>query len=206
MGLLGGSFNPAHDGHRYISLLALKRLVLDEVWWLITPQNPLKSRAETAPLAERMLAAKRVARHPRIRVSDLETRLGTSHTSDTLARLRPRFPQCTFVWLMGADNLVQISRWKDWQRIFHLAPIAVVSRPSYSRRALTGRSARVFARYRLPAGQAKSLATREPPAWVFLHARTHSGSATRIRAGRAKSNIVAPLVPAAHATARSRRS
>mgnify|MGYP002737460396 CR=1 FL=1 len=182
IGLLGGSFNPAHEGHRHISLLGLKRLRLDEVWWLVTPQNPLKSSRETAPFEERMRAAARVARHPRIRITDIERRFGTQHTSDTLALLLPRFPKCRFVWLMGADNLQQISEWKDWQRIFRTVPIAVFSRPPYSKAALLARSARVFADSRVPEPLARRIVTMQPPAWVFMHTPTHAGSATRIRA------------------------
>jgi nicotinate-nucleotide adenylyltransferase len=185
IGLLGGSFNPAHDGHRHISLLALKRLRLDEVWWMLTPQNPLKSARETAPFEDRLRAAQRVARHPRIRVTDIERRLGTAHTADTLALLLPRFPQCRFVWLMGADNLAQVSEWKNWRRIFRLVPIAVFSRPPYSKIALAARAGRVFADSRVAEWKASSIATRSPPAWVFLHTRPHAGSATRIRARKA---------------------
>lgn len=200
VGLLGGSFNPAHGGHRHISLLALKRLGLHEVWWLVTPQNPLKSRSEMAPFLERVRAAQDVARHPRIRVTDIEARLGTAHTADTLVLLKRRYPRCRFVWLMGADNLQQISAWKDWQRIFQMVPIAVFARPPYSRVALMGRSAHVFAPYRLPAWQAHTLAFRHPPAWVFLHTRAHSGSATRIRAGQAAAAGACGGLPANAAT------
>jgi nicotinate-nucleotide adenylyltransferase len=189
IGLLGGSFNPAHEGHRYISLLALKRLRLDEVWWVLTPQNPLKSARDTAPFEDRLKAAKRVARHPRIRVTDIERRLGTSHTADTLALLVRRCPKCRFVWLMGADNLVQVSEWKDWRRIFRLVPIAVFSRPPYSKIALVARAARVFAENRVAESRARSIPTMSPPAWVFLHTRPHAGSATRIRARRAAAAI-----------------
>jgi nicotinate-nucleotide adenylyltransferase len=189
IGLLGGSFNPAHEGHRYISLLALKRLRLDEVWWVLTPQNPLKNARDTAPFEERLKAANRVARHPRIRVTDIERRLGTAHTADTLALLLPRFPKCRFVWLMGADNLVQVSEWKDWRRIFRLVPIAVFSRPPYSKLALVARSARVFAENRVAESQARSIPTMSSPAWVFLHTRPHAASATRIRARGAAAAI-----------------
>jgi nicotinate-nucleotide adenylyltransferase len=196
IGLLGGSFNPAHEGHRHISLLALKRLRLDEVWWMLTPQNPLKSARDTAPFEERLKAATRVARHPRIRVTDIEKRLGTSHTADTLALLLPRFPKCRFVWLMGADNLVQVSEWKDWQRIFRLVPIAVFARPPYSKPALVARSARVFAERRVSESRARSIAMMSPPAWVFLHTRPHAGSATRIRARRTSGSVerVGPML------------
>jgi nicotinate-nucleotide adenylyltransferase len=185
IGLLGGSFNPAHEGHRHISLLALKRLRLDEVWWMLTPQNPLKSTRETAPFEERLKAARRVAKHPRIRVTDIERTLGTAHTADTLALLLPRFPKCRFVWLMGADNLAQVSEWKNWRRLFRLVPIAVFSRPPYSKLALAARSACVFAGSRVAESKASSIATMSPPAWLFLHTRPHAGSATRIRARKA---------------------
>jgi len=184
IGLLGGSFNPAHEGHRHISVVALKRLRLDEVWWMVTPQNPLKSTRDTAPFEDRMKAAARAARHPRIRVTDIESRLGSQHTADTLKALLPRFPKCRFIWLMGADNLVQVSEWKDWQSIFRLVPIAVFARPPYSKPAVTARSARVFARARVSETAARVIVTMPPPAWVFLHNRPHAGSATRIRARR----------------------
>lgn len=165
-------------------MVALKRLRLDEVWWMVTPQNPLKSSRDTAPLDERLKAAARVARHPRIRVTDIESRLGTRHTADTLRALLPRFAKCRFIWLMGADNLVQVSEWKDWQIIFRLVPIAVFSRPPYSKPAVTARSARVFAHARVSETAARVIVTMPPPAWVFLHNRPHAGSATRIRARR----------------------
>lgn len=184
IGILGGSFNPAHEGHRAISLAALQRLGLDEVWWLVSPQNPLKPVAGMAPFAERFAGAAAVARHPRIRVSDLEPKLGTSYTADTIAKLVRRFPHHAFVWLMGADNLAQIDRWKDWQQIFHAVPVAVFARPSYSLKALAAKAARRFARARLPEAAARSLATAEPPAWVFLHGPLSPVSATAIRAAR----------------------
>jgi nicotinate-nucleotide adenylyltransferase len=184
VGILGGSFNPAHEGHRTISLAALQRLGLDEVWWLVSPQNPLKPVAGMAPFAERFTGAAAVARHPRIRVSDLEPKLGTSYTADTIAKLVRRFPYHAFVWLMGADNLAQIDRWKDWQQIFHAVPVAVFARPSYSLKALAAKAARRFARARLPEAAARSLATAEPPAWVFLHGPLSPVSATAIRAAR----------------------
>jgi nicotinate-nucleotide adenylyltransferase len=183
VGLLGGSFNPAHEGHRYISLLALKRLRLDEVWWLVTPQNPLKSVRDTAPYEVRLKAAMQVARHPRIRASDIERQLGTIHTADTLVLLRQRFAKARFVWLMGADNLLQISEWKNWRGIFRTVPIAVFSRAPYSMMALAAPAARAYAKNRVAESRARSLAMLRPPAWVFLHARSHAASATRIRTG-----------------------
>lgn len=189
VGLLGGSFNPAHEGHRYISLLALKRLRLSAVWWLVAPHNPLKNRSEIAPFDERVAHARKIARHPRIRVSTLEDEIRTTFTVDTLAVLIRRFPAIRFVWLIGADNLIQISRWEQWERIFSMVPIAVLARPAYARKAHASVAARRFATARIAESCAGGLAKREPPAWVFLHIRPHPGSATTIRAEtiRAKS-------------------
>jgi len=184
VGLLGGSFNPAHAGHRHISLIALKALALDEVWWLVSPQNPLKPVAGMAPLAERLAEARRVAAHPRIRVTDIERRLGTRYTADSLAALKRRYRRHAFVWLMGADNLIEVVRWHRWETIFALVPIAVLDRSSYSYKAIAGRAARRFGRARLAERRARGLASCRPPAWVFLRARTHPASATAIRRAR----------------------
>lgn len=183
VGLLGGSFNPAHAGHLYISEQALKRLGLDEVWWLVSPQNPLKSEKGMADYEKRLQAAEKVAaRNPRIHVSDAEAQLGTRFTADTLTRLSDIRGQHRFVWLMGADNLLQIHRWRDWSRIFRIVPVAVFGRPGYSLRAISSVAARRFARDRWPQGAAKRLADADLPAWVFLKIREHPLSATRIRA------------------------
>lgn len=184
VGLLGGSFNPAHDGHRHISLEAIKRLGLDEVWWLVSPQNPLKPTAGMAPLETRLDRARTVAAHPRLRVSALEARLGSTYTADLVAALPRRFPKVRFVWLMGADNLVQIPRWKAWETIFASTPVAILDRGTYAYRALAGKAAQRFANARLPARRARALAFSEPPAWVFLPIRRHGASATEIRARR----------------------
>jgi len=186
VGLLGGSFNPAHDGHRHVSLLALKRLGLDAVWWLVSPQNPLKPESGMAPLADRLARARAVARHPRIRPTDIETRLGTRYTVDTVLALRRRWPHIRFVWLIGADNLLQLPRWHRWDMLFRLVPIAVFARHPYSLRALSGSAARRFATSRLPERVVRTLAGREPPAWAFLHIRVHPASATAIREARGK--------------------
>lgn len=187
IGLLGGSFNPAHEGHMYISRVALARLGVSEVWWLVSPQNPLKSRRGMAPFAVRVAAARKAARHPRIRVSGIEAELGTSHTADTLRHLLRRFPETRFVWLMGADNLIQINRWRDWMGIFAAMPVAVFARPNYSLKALASAAARQFAWARMPEAVAGALTERCPPAWAFLHIRPSAASATAIRAkfGRA---------------------
>ncbi|MGF1639402.1 MAG: nicotinate-nucleotide adenylyltransferase [Rhodospirillales bacterium] len=183
IGLLGGSFDPAHAGHRYISLAALGRLRLDEVWWLVSPQNPLKTATASA-LEDRLETARRVAAHPSIRVTDIERTLGTVYTVDTLRALVRRCPAVRFVWLIGADNLVQIPRWRRWRKIFTSVPIAVFARPPYSFKALTGRAARRFASARIAEARSAALAEMRPPAWVFLHTRPHPESATRIRAAR----------------------
>jgi nicotinate-nucleotide adenylyltransferase len=181
VGLLGGSFNPAHAGHRYISCEALKRLGLDQVWWLVSPQNPLKARAGMAPLAERVARAAAIARHPRIRVLPLESRLGTRYTVDTLRRLAA-WPDHRFVWLMGADNLAQLPRWRHWRAILGSCAVAVFERHPYSYGALAGPAARSFAAARLSEGRADRLLEGGPPAWVFVRLRPHPASASAIRA------------------------
>lgn len=185
IGLLGGSFNPAHDGHRHIAELALKLLGLDQVWLLVSPQNPLKPVAGMAPLADRLDSAQAIAGgHPRIVVTAIEQNLGTVYTVDTLARLRARFPKARFVWLMGADNLVQITHWARWVRIFQAVPVAILARSPYSQRALAAKAARRLSRFRLADRAAGGLADRQPPAWAYLHTRLHPASATAIRARR----------------------
>ncbi|MDF3075447.1 MAG: nadD [Alphaproteobacteria bacterium] len=184
VGLLGGSFNPAHEGHRHISLQALKRLKLDEIWWLVSPQNPLKPVKGMAPLKDRLAQARAIAGKGRIKVTDIETRLGTRYTADTIAALQRQFPRLNFVWLMGADNLAQISRWDRWQSIFNSVPIAVFDRPAYSLSALNAKAAQRYASRRIVAEQAGELAGLEPPAWTFIRSRLHPASATQIRAQR----------------------
>jgi nicotinate-nucleotide adenylyltransferase len=179
--LLGGSFNPAHKGHAHISVYALNLLRLDEVWWLVSPQNPLKSRQGMASYAKRLESARRVA-PARVVVSDVEAKLGTRYTVDTIAALRRAFPALRFVWLMGADNLLQMPRWKDWGRLFALAPIAVFDRAPYSLSALSGAAARRFAKSRRPQREAARLAERKPPAWIYFHTPLHPASATALRA------------------------
>jgi nicotinate-nucleotide adenylyltransferase len=185
IGLLGGSFNPAHGGHLHISRLALSRLGLDEVWWLVSPQNPLKPAAGMAPFGERLRQAEAVAAaDPRIRVSDIETRLGTAYTAETVLALRWRFPRARFVWLMGGDNLVQFPYWRRWQAIFRAVPVAVFARPGSSQKALAGIAAHRFAPARLPVAAARRLVATPPPAWVFFPIRLDPRSSTRLRAER----------------------
>lgn len=184
IGLLGGSFNPAHEGHRHISLMALKRLGLDEIWWMVSPQNPLKPVKGMAPFAQRLAGARAAARHVRIKATDIEARLASTYTAETLLRLTRRLPRLKFVWLMGADNLGQIDRWRDWPYIFRLVLIAVFARPTYSLRALAGKAARRFGRFRLAEAAALSLVGRQTPGWVFLTGPQSPLSATAIRAAK----------------------
>lgn len=183
VGLFGGSFNPAHDGHRHIAETALARLGLDEIWWMVSPQNPLKSGSEMMPLVERLRSASAVADHPAMRVTDIETSLGSTYTAETLNQILAMYPRHRFVWLMGADNLIQIPKWKDWSKIFNTVPIAVFARPTYSVGALSGVAANRFARRRVSEIHARTLARSETPAWTFVHCRLHAASATAIRAG-----------------------
>jgi len=186
IGLLGGSFNPAHDGHRHVSLEALRRLGLDEVWWLVSPQNPLKSDDGMEPLATRIARARQVAHHPHIRVEAPELLLGTRFTLDTVRALKRLYPHAHFVWLMGADILPQLVRWAGWRELFQEIAIAAFARPGWGYAALQSAAPRTFARYRLDAGQARRLATSRTPAWCFIPSRLDSHSATAIRAVRPK--------------------
>lgn len=182
IGLLGGSFNPAHTGHVYISQTAIRILDIREVWWLVSPQNPLKSTKEMASLSWRLTRACQVAAVcRRIYVSDVEARLGTCYSVDTLSQILRRYPSQHFIWLMGADNLAQLPCWRQWSRLFHLVPIAILARHPYSLRALAGAAARRFARWRVPVNQARDLVGRKLPVWVFLPIRSHPASATQIR-------------------------
>lgn len=185
VGLLGGSFNPAHVGHRHISLEALKRLDLDEVWWLVAPQNPLKPARGMAPYGKRLDAAAKLAHDRRIRVLNLEAQLGTHYTADTLDALRRRFPRTRFVWLMGADNLAQIRHWRRWTDIFNRVPIAVFARPTYCLKGLAELAAKRYAHQRVAPEAARRLAELAPPAWAFLPIRLDTSSATDIRSHRA---------------------
>jgi nicotinate-nucleotide adenylyltransferase len=180
VGLLGGSFNPAHDGHVYLSVQALRRLELDQVWWLVSPQNPLKPRAGMAPFADRLARAREIVRHPRIRVLDLEARLGTHYSIDTLRRLRTR-PGTRFVWLIGADNLRQLPRWRHWRQILETVPVAAFDRTPYSYGALVGEAASRFAAARIDESRLHELSGMTAPAWAFVRLRAHPASSTAIR-------------------------
>ena len=181
IGLLGGSFDPAHEGHAHITREALKRLGLDQVWWLVSPGNPLKDRGP-APLADRMERARRVMAHPKVRITDLETRFGTRFTFATLTALRAHYPGVRFVWLMGADNLADFHRWDNWRGIMATVPIAVLARPGQRISARMSVAARQYRGARLLGRHAQVLADLEPPAWVFLNVPMNDQSSTKLRA------------------------
>ena len=181
VGLLGGSFNPAHGGHRAISLAAREALKLDEVWWLVSPGNPLKPAKGMAPLHARMASAKQMARRAPIRVTAIERELHTRYTRDTLRKLRRKYPKIRFIWLMGGDNLAQFHRWKGWRDIARTTPIAVLARPGYSREAFGAPALAWFRRFVRPASQKKCWTTWRLPALVHLRFRPDPRSATLLR-------------------------
>jgi nicotinate-nucleotide adenylyltransferase len=181
IGLLGGSFNPAHAAHRRISLRAARLLRLDAVWWLVSPQNPLKESAGMAPLDARLAKARRIAGFGPIRVTAIESRLGTRYSLDTLRALGRRLPHARFVWIMGADNLAQLHAWKRWPDLMRTVPVAIFDRPTYSRKALTSPAARRFAGSRKPAREVAKLAGSPPPAWAFVTGALDPLSATAVR-------------------------
>lgn len=183
IGLLGGSFNPAHQGHLHVSKVALKRLDLDYVWWLVSPQNPLKAAYEMAPLQQRIASARAIAgQHPRICVSDIETRMGTRYTIDSIKGLKKRFPHVCFVWLMGSDNLLTFHRWRHWQRLAKMVPVAIVMRPGTILAPLTAMARRRFATAAVRSE--RLLATARPPAFAVLDAKRSHASATALRRQR----------------------
>lgn len=181
VGLLGGSFDPAHAGHVHITREAMKRFGLDRVWWLVSPGNPLKPRPP-APLPDRLAHARRIMRHPRVAVTDLEARLGTRATYDTLAALRRRYPGVRFVWLMGADNLAQFHRWGRWRDIMATVPVGVLARPGKGEERLSP-AARAFAGARLREGSSQLLGQQQPPSWCFVNLPMVDLSSSEIRAG-----------------------
>lgn len=182
VGLLGGSFDPAHAGHVSITLEALRRFRLDRVWWLVSPGNPLK-RHGPAPLEARLDAARQVMIHPRVKVTGLETQLGTRYTAQTLKALRRHYPGVRFVWLMGADNLAQFDHWQDWRWIMDHVPVGVLARPGDRISARLSKAARIYREARLPGPKAGLLARTEAPAWCFVNLPLSAASSTAIRAG-----------------------
>ena len=181
IGLLGGSFNPAHIGHLHISRLALKLLSLDELWWLVSPQNPLKGTNDMASVNERLLGARSLIKGRKIWPTNLESTFGTNYTIDTISTLKNKFPQARFVWLIGADNLSQISSWKKWSSIFETVPVAVFARPNYALQALNSIAAKRFSKQRINQYQATALADLKPPVWTYLKTPMSFISATSIR-------------------------
>ena len=181
VGLYGGSFNPAHQGHAHVAETARRRLGLDRVIWLVSPQNPLKSRHETASQAQRMAGARAIAQGPAMIVSDAEARIGTQFTVDTIRVLKARFPGVKFVWIMGADSLASFHRWRGWTQIMAEVPVAVVSRPWISLKSRSSPAARRFGRARLASSEARGLPDRRPPAWVFLRGPLNFMSSTALR-------------------------
>ncbi len=180
IGLLGGSFDPAHEGHTHITRAALTRFGLDRVWWLVSPGNPLKTRGP-APLPDRMAVAQQVMRHPAVTVTDIEDRLGTRYTAETLAALRAIYPGVRFVWLMGADNLAQFHRWQNWTDIIETTPLGILARPGQRISARMSATARTYRRWRLPGRASRLLARSGAPAWCFINLPMTDASSTAIR-------------------------
>ena len=193
VGLLGGSFDPAHDGHVHITHQALHRIGLDRVWWLVSPGNPLKANAP-APMDLRIARARqKLGDDPRVVVTDLEARLGTRATIDTLRRLKALYPGVRFVWIMGADNLRDFHRWKNWRHIANLVPIVVVSRPGANPKASLSRFAQQFAQQRLPQSAASTLARHKPPVWVYITAPLDPVSSTDLRTQMMQLTTMSPI-------------
>ncbi len=183
IGLLGGSFNPAHRGHRHISLQAMRALGLDEVWWLVSPGNPLKEGAsDMAPFAARFASAERMARCSPIRVSDFEQRNGTRYTVDTIRKLKRRHPEHRFIWLLGSDTLPNFHKWRDWRDLAREVPIAVIRRPGYDLAAHAACAMGWLGRFVHPSGQARHWTDWSAPAILFLRLPPDTTSATAIRA------------------------
>ena len=184
IGIMGGTFNPPHEGHRIAAEAAMKRLGLDQIWWLITPGNPLKSHNGLPPLEGRMQLVQAFARGPRMKITGFERELGTRFTAGTLAFLKRRFPAVRFVWVMGADNLASFDRWQHWREIAQMMPIAVVDRPGWRHAGLASPAAQALRRHRLPEAEAASLADKNPPAWMLLTIRLSGLSSTALRTAK----------------------
>ena len=181
IGLLGGSFDPPHQGHMHITVQALRRCRLDRVWWLVSPGNPLKSEVPSA-VELRVASAREQMRHPRTAVTDIELELGTRYTADTLRELLPRFPGVKFIWLMGADSLVELHHWRDWRWIMNNIAVAVLARRHETLRAAESVAANVYRRWRLPQDMAPLLASSKPPRWSIIKCATVDVSSTQLRA------------------------
>lgn len=181
IGIMGGTFNPPHEGHAIVAEAAVKRLRLDQLWFVVTPGNPLKSNGDLPPLEERMQAAKKFARGRRMKITAFEADLGTPYTAATLAFLQRRYPAVKFVWVMGADNLASFDRWQHWQAIASSLPIAVVDRSGWRLKGLSGRAGKALAKWRVPESLASRLPCMSPPVWTFLTTRLSALSSTALR-------------------------
>lgn len=184
VGLFGGSFNPPHEGHALVAEIALKRLGLHQLWWMVTPGNPLKNRQDLAPLSERLALSEAVARDPRIKVTAFEQTLGIRYTADTLQHVKRLNPRTHFIWIMGADSLKTFHRWQKWQRIAETFPIAVIDRPGATLSYLSSKMAKTFAHARVDEEDARVLWRRSAPAWTFIHGPRSGLSSTALRAAR----------------------
>lgn len=184
IGLFGGSFDPAHSGHVHVTEWAMRRFGLSRVWWLVSPGNPLKAHGP-APLVERMAAARRIMPDPRVEITDIEARLGTRMTVDTIRALQRHYPGVRFIWLMGSDNLVQFDRWDEWREIAARVPLGILARPGSRMPARFSRTARILQAQRLPAEQALRLAYMPPPVWCLVDIPLSRMSSSAIRAGLA---------------------
>jgi nicotinate-nucleotide adenylyltransferase len=181
IGLLGGSFNPAHMGHRLISTIALKRLKLDYVWWIVTPGNPLKDNRALPSQKTRIEQAQKITNHPRIKITGFESQINTRFTYDTIMYLKRHCKNVKFVWLMGADNLGQFHHWQNWRDIANEMPIAVIDRPNSTLQATSSKAAQNLQKYRIKEHKAPILAKLKAPAWVFLHGKRSPLSSTNLR-------------------------
>jgi nicotinate-nucleotide adenylyltransferase len=182
IGLFGGSFDPAHAGHVALTQHALRRFGLDQVWWLVTPGNPLKSQ-DPEPLAARMAQARAMMQHPQVLVTDIEAQLGTTYTAETIAALQDRFVHTRFVWLMGADNLAQFDQWKNWRQIIETTSIGIIARPDSRLSPLSSRAARIYRNARVPAKQSRLLGYLSGPAWCYVNMPLMPISSTALRSG-----------------------
>ena len=187
VGLFGGSFNPPHAGHALVAEIALRRLRLDQLWWMVTPGNPLKSVRELAPLTERVRLSEALADDPRIKVTAFEASHNFRYTADTLALIKARNPGVAFVWIMGADNLRDFHRWQRWRQIVMTFPIAVIDRPGSTLSFLSSVVAKTFDYARVDEGDAPNLPRMRAPAWTFIHGPRSSLSSTALRAHRQRS-------------------
>lgn len=181
IGLFGGSFNPAHYGHYMVALYAMKRLQLDWIWWLVSPQNPLKDPHETGDYAKRLAFTKKIAKHPRFVVTDVERQINSRNTAETLRALDRTMKQANFIWIMGADSFANLHHWHHWADIPETLPLAFLARPGYSVRALSGHAAQRYSARRVPTDQAARLVTQQTPAWAFLPMPLRPESSTAIR-------------------------